>query len=275
MANLIRILAVSLGGGVALGAGIRLGERIAQSAPVGHPDSERFTGDQLSAQLLRLEGRLSRIEGVSALDLAPVDLARVDLAGLESRLSAQAEEVAAVREQLDSGGRRAVDSAQTSERLRAELRQWVDQRVDERLRGLETRLRGENDEAQREMLNTVIESVQTRVLHRISRLEEEVTSQAGGMQELRECTMRTEQSMQKLLGGIDRLVALQTASAAAVPPPEKREPEQRKPEPAASAPQSTEVPPDVPSGPVPGGLAEASPEPAQASPRARRWNIFG
>jgi uncharacterized coiled-coil protein SlyX len=50
------------------------------------------------------------------------------------------------------------------------------------------------------------------VVLRISKLEEEVAGQSAAMADLRECSLSTERSMQKLLEGIDRLVAGQSRS---------------------------------------------------------------
>ena len=150
MAKLIRILAASLGGGLVLGAGIRLGERlVSQSAG----DSGGEGAGKLSERLGQLEGRLSNLEAGGTGQSGT----GIDLQGIESRINQQAAEVSAVRVRLDDGARHAETPGKTEERLRTELRAWMDQRVDERLRGVETKLRLESDEAQREMLNAVVE----------------------------------------------------------------------------------------------------------------------
>jgi hypothetical protein len=51
--------------------------------------------------------------------------------------------------------------------------------------------------------------------HRISLLEKEVANHSAGLFELRECSLRTERSLQKLLLSIDRLIT----PAQAAPPP--------------------------------------------------------
>jgi hypothetical protein len=43
--------------------------------------------------------------------------------------------------------------------------------------------------------------------HRVSLLEKEVAGHSAGLSELRECSLRTERTLQKLLLGIDRLIA--------------------------------------------------------------------
>ena len=82
------------------------------------------------------------------------------------------------------------------------------------------------------------------------------------MRELRECSLRTEQSIQKLLGGLDRLIVAQ-------PPPPSREPESLPAQLAAAAPADdgiTSAPAEEPATPLSGD------EPPS---RSRRWGIFG
>ena len=57
MAKLIKILAASVGGGLVLGAGIRLGEAFASQLPVAGMDSGK-----LSDRLGQLENRLLTLE---------------------------------------------------------------------------------------------------------------------------------------------------------------------------------------------------------------------
>jgi uncharacterized coiled-coil protein SlyX len=98
------------------------------------------------------------------------------------------------------------------------------------------------------MLDAFAESVQTRVIQRISRLEEDVAGQSAAMSELRECSLRTEQSVQKLLGGLDKLVVRRPpAPEEAVIDASSADPASPEPEPPSFAPQL----------------------------KAKRWKIFG
>jgi uncharacterized coiled-coil protein SlyX len=174
LAKLIKILAASVGGGLVLGAGIRLGEAIAAQIPVSGEPAQKLA-DRLGA----LENRLLSLE-------------------------AEAEGPAAVE--------------------RGELRGWLEESVSARMAEVETRLRTESERSQKQMLDAFAESVQTRVMHRISRLEEEVAGQSAAMNELRECSLRTEQSVHKLLGGLDKLIVrnppvAEEAIEAVIPPP--------------------------------------------------------
>jgi len=189
LAKLIKILAASVGGGLILGAGIRLGEAIAAQLPPVRPDA----GRKLSERLGELENRLLSLEGESP-------------AAIGSRLDTQAAESPAARSRLNGEDRRLEALGEMSLQLRGELRDWLEERVGARMADVELRLRAESEHGRKQMLDAFAESVETRVIQRISKLEEEVAGQSAAMSELRECSLRTEQSMQKLLGGLDRLI---------------------------------------------------------------------
>jgi uncharacterized coiled-coil protein SlyX len=78
--------------------------------------------------------------------------------------------------------------------------------VTARLTDVEARFKAESERGQKQLLGAFADSLQTRVIHRISKLEEEVARQLAGMRELRECLLRTELNMQKLLGSLDKLL---------------------------------------------------------------------
>lgn len=207
MASILKILAASVGGGIALGAGIRLGEAIATQIPV--PGGE-----------------------------AAVKLA----------------------ERLDSLEQRVGALAPQSEpaQVQAELRGWIEETVTGHMTEVEARLKTETARGQKEMLDAFASGVETRVIQRISRLEDEVASQSLAMQELRECSLRTETSVQKLLGGLDRLIVRNVPAAA----------EEASP-PHAAKESAAEPPAVAPAEPL---LRPFTPF---AVPEKRRWKIFG
>lgn len=79
---------------------------------------------------------------------------------------------------------------------------------------LESKLRAESELSRQIILDAVVESVQTRVIHRIAKLEEDVAGQSAALTELRECSLRNEQTTQQLLGGLDRLLARESPEQA-------------------------------------------------------------
>ncbi len=224
MASLIKILAASVGGGIVLGAGIRLGEAIATQLP---PAGE--AGDKLTRRLDQLEHRLTSLE-------------------------------------TSPGGSPQL-AAEPPERVREELREWLETNVSTRMADVETRLKTENLRVHKEILDAFSESVETRVIQRISRLEDEVASQSAAMTELRECSLRTEHSVHKLLGGLDKLIPKNPTPA----PEEKATPPNPEPGPVVAArPEAPEQPPAQKAA-----AAVDPPASLSESPGRRRWKLFG
>ncbi len=263
MAKFINILAASVGGGILLGAGIRLGEAIVGRDPAAPRDAEG--GGRLEARLGELENRLVNLEAV-----AP---GHVSAPGEK-----QASSAAAIRSELDREDERVAALSQIGAQLRVELQGWLEQSVGARMADVETKLRAESDDARRQMLDAFAESVQTKVTQRISRLEEEVAGQSAAMIELRDCSLRTEQSLQKLLGGLDRLLVPRP-----VPPPaDFSSAEQTIHDDGEPAGDSTGIewpaePPQAREPDVEPGKEEvlSGPPAPEPQPKPRRWNLFG
>jgi hypothetical protein len=260
LANLFKILAASVGGGLVLGAGIRLGEVIAnrELALLDHdsPDRGRLDRDRQASR--------GKLADRGALENRPYGPER----GFESetpamiaaRFDAQTAEMTAVRAHLRKESRQLEELGETSVRLRGELQGWLENNVTTRMTEVEARLKSEAERGQRQMLDAFVDSVETRVIKRISTLEEEVSGQSAATTELCACSLRTEQSMQKLLGGLDRMIKHPSAEEAPPIPPAPAAAKFAEPEPA--------TPPPVDPTPL-------SP-PSFAEPRRRsRWSIFG
>jgi hypothetical protein len=249
MAKLLKILAASVGGGMVLGAGIRLGEAIAAQ----HPALRLESGEKLAERLGDMEERLLNLETESP-------------AAILSRLERQAEEVSTVRTRLDTEGLQIEALSETSQRLRVELQDWLEESVNSRMTEVETRLKAESERGQKQILDAFTENVQTRVIHRISRLEHQVTSQSAAMSELRECSLRTELSVQKLLGGLDKLISKETPAAEEAAAPLSAD--DGKP---VSRPSESELSEAGPS--LTGQIVE--PPAFEVRRKPSRWKIFG
>jgi uncharacterized coiled-coil protein SlyX len=264
VAKLIKILAASVGGGLVLGAGIRLGEAIATWEPAGQSGAAGKLNDRLGA----IENRLQHLEA--------------DTAGARgSRLEPHPDPTTAPQagsqipiEPIESPGEAAL-------RLRMELQGWMEENVATRMAEVEVRLKAESEHGRQQMLDVFVENVQTRVIHRIAQLEEEVAGQSAAMIELRECSLRTERSVQKLLGGLDKLIVKN--SAAADPPLESSASPQnvgrdiqspgagaviQPPEAVPPRPAETQTQPPAPSFGQPAQVSEGQRR------RPSRWNIF-
>jgi hypothetical protein len=175
MAKLITILAASFGGGLVLGAGIRLGEALASRETDGTRNHAGSPGD--------LEARVA------------------------ARMDEQAAAVSDIRSKLAAEARQIEELGELGARLHKELPEWIEKSVARRIGEAEADLKAESGRSQKEALDAFVDGVQTRVAHRISRLEEEVSMHSAAMTELRACSLRTEASMEKLAGSLDRLLA--------------------------------------------------------------------
>jgi uncharacterized coiled-coil protein SlyX len=227
MAKLINILAVSLGSGLVLGAGIRALEggrsRTADSADSGKSGGLGSHGqdpvipnreERLLSRMDGLEARLSRIETSATAAGGTHATGTTFVASIHGRLDTQEAEADAVLARLARVETTVSRANEGAEKLAVELREWAASDIRRQIVEAETRLGKNLDAARREALETVVEGVQKRVSERIARLEGEVAGQAAAMVELRDCSVKTEQSIQKLLVGIDRLVTSQMETKA-------------------------------------------------------------
>ena len=182
MGKLFNLVAVSVGSGMVLGTGFRaLNRKAAQRTSAGKPAAER------------MDAVLDRVAAVE-LKLAQLSFAQPQTAPVfESRLEQQ----------------EAAVCSPTMEALGAELRIRVAEDIRLSLAEVEGKLEQRLAEAQQQTLDALVEGVQKRVVDRISRLEEEVAGQSAAMEDLRDCSVKTEQSLQRLIDGIDRLVSAQ------------------------------------------------------------------
>jgi hypothetical protein len=92
------------------------------------------------------------------------------------------------------------------EELQAELANQI--------RGMEERLWRDLGHRHEERINSLSDAMEKRLEQRLGPLETELQSQRASVDELREYSLRTEKSLQKLLEGVDRLVAAQSSKAA-------------------------------------------------------------
>lgn len=174
MAKLIHILAASVGSGLVLGAGIRLGGAIGSSS--------------------------RRAQEPAVPEWQPA------LADLAARVDRQQTEVETIRHQVS----RAVDALDSvgaaAEDLRADLQRQLSEDLDRRLAVVEEKLHLNMKAANRDTMNAMTASIESRVAPRISRLESDLTVQSAALAELHECAQQSERSMQRLVIVLERVV---------------------------------------------------------------------
>ena len=227
MKTVLKTLAITFGGGLALGAGFRLGQESHKS----RKDSN-LEIDPLLSRLRSVENRIIQIETTaraaqhSASHAESATLAPVaqTLAAFETKLAAQVSEVERLRNQV-----RTVD--QRVNELDSHLPVIVQSTVDVRFREVETRLQQEFEQAQSRSMEAFVSTLQDRVVDRISTLEVNLAEQSHAIGSLRDASLKTDENLQKMLVGIERLVD------------QTRTPAPSAPAPPAPAPPAAPVPP--------------------------------
>jgi uncharacterized coiled-coil protein SlyX len=209
MKSVLKTLAISFGGGLALGAGMRLAQ-----GPAKDRSEPRADLNPLLARLKNVESRIVEMESTEhaapvASVPAPTAFAEKTLAAFESKLAAQLTDVEQLR----------VEIRQVDERLGqldVQLPVLIQSTVDVRFREVEQHLQRDFEEAQSRSMAAFVDTLQTKVVERISTLETNLAEQSQVIGKLRDASVRSDENLQKMLAGIERLV---DQSKAPQPPP--------------------------------------------------------
>jgi uncharacterized coiled-coil protein SlyX len=209
MKSVLKTLAISFGGGLALGAGMRLAQ-----GPAKGRSEPRADLNPLLARLKNVESRIVEMESAEhpapvVSVPAPAAFAEKTLAAFESKLAAQLTDVEQLR----------VEIRQVDERLGqldVQLPVLIQSTVDVRFREVEQHLQRDFEEAQSRSMAAFVDTLQTKVVERISTLETNLAEQSQVIGKLRDASVRSDENLQKMLAGIERLV---DQSKAPQPPP--------------------------------------------------------
>ncbi|HVV46771.1 MAG TPA: response regulator [Bryobacteraceae bacterium] len=130
----------------------------------------------------------------------------------------------------DSRGGRGGRSQMSAREMEARLPQMIEEAVTKRFQSMAGKLQEEIEEQHVRTLETFVKNIQTKLVQRVSVLEQNMSQQAEAMQQLREYNQRTEDNLSRLLSGVDKLatelpkrLAAAQAEAAAEPAESSRE----------------------------------------------------
>jgi uncharacterized coiled-coil protein SlyX len=216
MKAVLKTLAISFGGGLALGAGIRLTQGAAKSRHETEIDL-----DPLLSRLQNVESRIVEMESTPRAEPLPSgplpsDVLGKTLVAFEARLAAQVNDVEQLRDDI-----RRVDQCLAD--LDSQLPVLVQSTVDVRFQQVEEKLQHDFEEVQSRSMTAFVETLQTKVVERINTLEVNLAEQSQAIGKLRDASTRSDENLQKMLVGIERLVeqsrAAPPAPAPASPPP--------------------------------------------------------
>jgi hypothetical protein len=215
MAKFFNILAASVGSGLVLGASIRLGEALGSKLKAGKPEAvsgKRYASPMPSA----LMGRLDRLdEKMSRAFLQrepPVADAVWDpewrsvVAGVVARIDRQQSDVDSIMQQVSKATRMLDSAGDIANHLRSDLQKELSRNLDERLAAVEARVHLRMEASHAQTLDAMVSTMENRVTPRIVQLESEIAGQTAAVNELRECALQSERSIQRLLGVLERVV---------------------------------------------------------------------
>jgi hypothetical protein len=174
--KLMHLLAVSAGGGLLLGVGIRLA------------DGRRFE----SASDGSVSPRHRIHDSDDSVDRISPFLARLE--ALEKRIAPQTPPPEAQAETPD------VDRSSSIHELTAQIL------------AVERRLRHDLEQRHEQRLIQLTDALEKRLAQRIGPIEAEMENQRAAVGELRDFSLRTETSLQRLLEGIEKLVVAQQSA---------------------------------------------------------------
>lgn len=325
--KLLQGLAITFGGGLALGAGFKLGQAAGRSRETGGPEF-----DSLNRRLLAFEHRVQQVEsrppsdgpGPPRSDEFESRLLHQSLDALETRLGErielmsdhlrkvetrfgsemqaeakrQAAQVTALgrrlediqaklRAEIEAGDRRGQDHVasvvQELHAVEARVPAQVDAAVASRMEALNRKLEADLEQAQNRTLEALVDTLETKVVRRISELESSLQGQSEAIGGLREKSLRSDQNMQKLLVAVERLCeqterqmlqhagepevgpvqVIATEEVEAVPEPAPADP---VPEPVEAEPEPQAVPALVEAAAAGNGAASALQPDAEPAP---------
>jgi hypothetical protein len=210
MANsLIRGLALTLGGGLAVGLGIKIGQ---SSAPPLTPAEPVDFGPVLD----RIEGVESRIGSVESAhaeaiaqlkDAGPMIIPSVH--ELEQQVQAQSNQVEALRAEIARAARksdeRIDDLGYSVNSLESKIPGLIEQSMKPRFDELHERVQREMAETASQTLEVFADRIQARVVEKITSIEGDLARQSENIKDLRDYSLKTDQNLQRLLVGVESL----------------------------------------------------------------------
>ena len=171
MEKFMRTLLASIGGGLLLGTGLKLGEVRATARSAADRERRREAG-----RLRRVLRRIRQLEDhLQSLEKGPAATVGQRRAG---KVSSVHTEIGILEREMES--------------LAAEV--------------------PFADAVHENTISQAAEGLQRKVIDRIVRLEEESSGHTAAVNELKECAARTEKSVQRLVAGLDRWLAVRPAS---------------------------------------------------------------
>ena len=209
MANsLLKGLAIAIGSGLAFAAGRKIGQKSGRRTNSGA--AQEWDLRPLARRLAALETRLGQTESVAVSNGAPLKATALQQTAkaVESTLAAQRQEMDSLRHDVRAVESRSAEHisalSQKIESLESRLPLEIDNAIAARIGEMEGKMQMFQETHSRS-LEAFVETLESKVLGRISRLESTLAEQSHAIAGMREKSSHTEDSMQKVLAAIERL----------------------------------------------------------------------
>jgi chromosome segregation ATPase len=221
--SIMKSLALTFGGAIALGVGIKIGQTAGPSRIQEAEPSNDLALEPVLERLESMESRVVQAESALSQSTAPAEIAMPDIEFLHQHLVTYEQELKDLRNDLrtidERSNQNLEEIGKTIGDLESNLPSLIDATAAPRFAQMEDRLRTEREETQARAIETLDDHLQTKVVQRISTLESDLAGQSAALHELRDCSLRTDLNMQKLLSGVERLTAEIGKRSASFAPP--------------------------------------------------------
>ncbi len=218
MANsLIRGLALTLGGGLAVGLGIKIGQSSAPSVAPSEPVDFGPVLDRIEG----VESRIGSVESAHAEAIAQLHAeasAQLKEAGpmiipsmqeLEQRVQLQSSEVEALRAEILRAAKKSDDRIDglgvAVNSLESKIPGMIDESMKPRFDELRERVQREMAGTASQTLEVFADRIQARVVEKITSIEGDLARQSENIKDLRDYSLKTDQNLQRLLVGVESL----------------------------------------------------------------------
>lgn len=203
--KILKPLIATLGGGILFGAGMRLGKGTLQSAAPPTAGDLNPLLDRLDA----MESRIGRAESGTLSESRAADLLSRSLDPIQQALSAHGADVEQLRIQIESVDRRNSEQiaglSKKIDSIEREMPLQIDLSVRPHLKSLEEKLRQSFEDMQTRTLDTFVQTLENKVLSRISLLENAVAEQSDLIHTVRQRSETTDANLEKMLTAIEKL----------------------------------------------------------------------
>ena len=225
MANrLLRSIAVQIGEGLATGFSR------SRTTPQKRRQVPNLT--PILTRIEDIESRVARVELHPAADTPSPE----EIQALGTLVSSQSEDIAGLRQAIERIEIRSAEQVEAFGQKVAQVEQQVPAHIEAsvtaRMTELEQRLRGEFEEIHHKTIDAFVETIESRVVGRITALENSLAEQSQSIVVLREKSVKTDDHLQRLVEAVEKLCvrAEVQAQAATVPTPAPLPEVERAPE---------------------------------------------